>query len=348
MDKISIITTYYNAKEFILNAINSVYQQYIDPNKFTIEYVLVNDKTPDNSEELIDDYIARFKPRKEFVWKKVEPEKNLGCGGARKFGIENATGNYFMFLDADDYYIHKDFVIRAYNDIVSKEADIVEYGIIYNQANGTQHYNAAPKEMTITDRNLAEMALFKDNLIKFNVWSKIYKRSIVESYTYSDERTFEDVRTIPVWVWNAKKIVIMPTAEINYRAATGSIIRNNWVETRIGTITAIASHFERFKEDYNLLKAMYTRSMIDIEALLSNHSSENEGFNEMSRLNTYMLSYLFPKTYKEKTYHVEDDIEVNPPKVLKEQDKLVQPIEIGEDGVKDDDIMPDLNNLPGM
>ena len=83
----------------------------------------------------------------------------------------------------------------------------------------------------------------------------------------------------------------MPTPEINYRAATGSIIRNNWVETRIGTITAIASHFERFKEDYNLLKAMYVRSMIDIEALMDNHSSENEGFNEMSRLNTYMLSY---------------------------------------------------------
>ena len=135
----------------------------------------------------------------------------------------------------------------------------------------------------------------------------------------------------------------MPTPEINYRAATGSIIRNNWVETRIGTITAIASHFERFKEDYNLLKAMYIRSMIDIEALMDNHSSENEGFNEMSRLNTYMLSYLFPDSYKEKTYHIEDDIEVNPPKVLSEQKPLIQPI---EKPVEEKE-MPtrDLNNL---
>lgn len=343
MDKISIITTYYNAKEFILNAINSVYQQLIDTKRFTVEYVLVNDKSPDNTEELIDLFIKRTPKREGFEWKKVEPEKNLGCGGARKFGIEQATGNYFMFLDADDYYIHKDFVVRAYNDITSKSADIVEYGIIYNQSNGSQNYNCAPKELTITNRNLAEMALFKDNLIKFNVWSKIYKRSIVESYTYSDERTFEDVRTIPVWVWNAKKIVIMPTAEINYRAASNSIIRNNWVDTRIGTITAIASHFERFKDDYNLLKAMYTRSMIDIEALLSNHSSENEGFNEMSRLNTYMLSYLYPDTYKQKTYHIEDDITINKPSTMSKQEPLIQP-----DVTLKKDIMPNLNDLPGI
>lgn len=343
MDKISIITTYYNAKEFVLNAINSVYVQLIDPKKFSIEYVLVNDKTPDNTEEIIDKFISKVPKREGFVWKKVEPDHNLGCGGARKFGIENATGDYFMFLDADDYYIHRDFVLRAYDDIISKKADIVEYGIIYNQSNGTKNYSVAPKEITITNRNQAEMSLFRDNLIKFNVWSKIYRRDIVESYTYSDERTFEDVRTIPVWIWNAKKIVIMPTPEINYRAATGSIIRNNWVETRIGTITAIASHFERFKEDYNLLKAMYVRSMIDIEALMDNHSSENVGFNEMSRLNTYMLSYLFPDSYKEKTYHIEDDIEVNPPKVLSEQKPLIQPI---EKPVEEKE-MPtrDLNNL---
>ncbi|MBO5003877.1 MAG: glycosyltransferase family 2 protein [Clostridia bacterium] len=344
MDKISIITTYYNAKEFIVNAINSVYSQIGDPKRFTVEYILVNDKSPDNSEEIIDNYIANTPIKDWFEWKKVEPENNLGCGGARKFGIENATGNYFMFLDADDYYMHRDFILRAYNDITSKDADIVEYGIIYNQANGSQTPSVAPKEIAITNRNLAELCLFKDNLIKFNVWSKIYRRSIVESYTYSDERTFEDVRTIPVWVWNAKKIIIMPTAEINYRAATGSIIRNNWVETRIGTITAIASHFERFKDDYELLKAMYTRSMIDIEALMANHSSENEGFNEMSRLNTYMLSFLYPDSYKEKTYHVEDDITVNPPKVMDDQKPLIQPI---EKPIKETQ-MRDLNHLPGM
>ena len=85
----------------------------------------------------------------------------------------------------------------------------------------------------------ARISLFKDNLIKFNVWTKIYTRQIIESYPYSTARTYEDVRTIPIWLTNAKKIVVMPTPEINYRAATGSIIREDNIKTRLGTITAI-------------------------------------------------------------------------------------------------------------
>ena len=77
------------------------------------------------------------------------------------------------------------------------------------------------------------------------------------------------------------------------------------VQTRLGTITAIAELFPRFKDDYNVLKAMYGRAMIDLEAMLNNHSSENEGFNEMSKLNTYMLKYIYPNNWQNLTYEIE-------------------------------------------
>ena len=51
---------------------------------------------------------------------------------------------------------------------------------------------------------------------------------------------------------------------------------------------------------------MYGRAMIDLEAMLNNHSSENEGFNEMSKLNTYMLKYLYPDSWKEKVYEIRE------------------------------------------
>lgn len=308
MDKVSIITTFYNAQNFILEAINSINQQEFEG--FEVEYVLVNDKSTDKSLEMVNAFIEKFK-NANIDFKVYEPEENLGCGGARKFGIDHATGNYFMFLDADDYYMHKDFVNRAYHDIVNEEADIVEYGVLFNQPNGQQINNTIPQKAVIMDNpSVAEIALFKDNMIKFNVWSKIYTRAIVESFQYSTVRTYEDVRTIPRWIANAKKIVIMPTTEINYRAAQGSIIRNNMVETRLGTITAISELFPLFKDDINVLKAMYMRSMVDLEAMLHNHSSNDEGFNEMSKLNTYMLSFLYPQKYKEMTFHIEDEKEI--------------------------------------
>ena len=331
MDKISIITTFYNAQTFIGNAIGSVLGQKV-PDGCEIEYVLVDDKSQDNSRKLVENIINNTS-KENFKFKLVEPDVNLGCGGARKFGIENATGNYFMFLDADDYYIHLDFVENAYNTITSENADVVEYGVIYNQQNGQQTNSTAPQKIVLTDPHDMEIALFKDNLIKFNVWSKMYTRKIVESYPYSTVRTFEDVRTIPVWVSNCKKVVIMPIPQINYRAASNSIIRTNWVDTRLGTISAIAELFERFKTDRELLKAMYTRSMIDLEAIMNNKSSECEGFDEMSKLNTYMLKFIYLNKWKDLTYNVEMDPELNPDLNKEMKAKYIK---------------TDLNNLPGM
>ena len=302
-DKVSVITTFYNAQDFIEIALESIRKQKFDG--FDLEYVIVDDHSPDGTREKVEEFIRTNELNGD--WKLVTPEKNLGCGGARRFGIENATGDYFMFLDADDYYINPDFIYRAHRDIIEEHADIVEYGIVFNHANGKKNNHAAPKKLVINNNpHLAELAIFRDNFIKFNVWTKIYKREIVMSYKYSDQRTFEDVMTIPVWVANAKRIVIMPSIEINYRAATQSIIRTNWNDTRLGTISAIASHFPKWKDDYEVLKAMYGRAMIDLEAMLNNHSSENEGFNEMSKLNTFMLKYLYPDTWAEKVFDIEE------------------------------------------
>lgn len=302
--KISIITTFYNAQPFIEKALSSIESQYVDPRKFTIEYVIVDDKSEDESRRIVERFIKQSK-NKGIEWKLYTPENNLGCGGARKFGISKATGDFFMFLDADDYYINKDFVLRAYKTITEDNADIVEFGILYHQSNGASTKSVSPQKLVIeNNKTLAQTALFKDNLIKFNVWTKIYRRWIVESFEYSDSREFEDVRTIPVWINNANKIVIMPSIEINYRAAGGSIIRKDWNKTRIGTISAIATHFERFKNNKEVLKAMYQRSMVDLETMLNNHSSENDGFNEMSKLNTYMLKYIYPNSWQDKVFEV--------------------------------------------
>lgn len=309
-DKISIITTFYNAENFILNAINSVYQQNIDES-FTIEYVIVDDKSQDNSRKIVDDFFLKFK-KNGLTVKVIEPEVNLGCGGARKFGIDNATGNFLMFLDADDYYMKRDFVERAHKTIIDENADIVEYGMIFNQPDGKQINSTVQQKVIVENPATAELLLFKDNAIKFNVWTKIYRKELCDKFEYSTERLFEDVRTVPVWISMAKRIVIMPTAEINYRAASGSIIRDDMIKTRLGTISGIASLFERFKDNKDVLKAMYGRAMIDLTAMLDNHSSNNPGFNEMSQLNTYMLKYIYPKTYKDLTYNVEDDPNASP------------------------------------
>lgn len=305
-DTVTIITTYYNAEKYILYALISVMSQQFDKNIFNLEYLIIDDHSEDGTHELIDNVLnVRYADSPITVRHIVTPE-NLGCGGARKFGIDNASGNYLMFLDADDYYMNTSFVKRAYDVISNEKADIVEYGILVNYPNGSRQNLKVLSKEVIENKVQAECALFKSNKIKFNIWSKIIKKSLAQSFPYSDSRTYEDVLTIPVWLWNAKKIVIMPTIEINYRYNTNSIIRKDSLNTRIETIKAISSHFERFKNYKMILKAMYERSMIDLSAVLEDHDSNDEGFMEMCNLNRYMLSYIYPDKYKEIAYNGED------------------------------------------
>lgn len=322
---VSVIMTFYNAEQFIAEAFTSVARQVTSTSNFNIkiEFVIVDDKSKDNSRKIIDELIKQHNKsgNQDIIVSLVEPEENLGCGGARKFGIEHSSGAYLMFLDADDYYIHNDFVMRSFMSLKNSKADLVEWGMLMRQGDGSTANIVAPKQITIeNDSPGAVIALFKDNLIKFNVWTKIYKRELIETREYSTSRTFEDVRTTPYWVFNAKKILIMPSVEVNYRANSSSIIRDDNLKTRLGTITAIAELFEDFKEYKEVLKAMYQRAMVDLTALLHGHSEENAGYKEMNRLNTYMLKYIYPTKWMQLTYN--PDI----PEYVKEQNKYLKQI----------------------
>lgn len=312
-DTVSVVMTFYNAEKFIKQAVQSVLSQAMSGEgleQIMIDFVIVDDCSQDGSAKIVKDAIKEYK---EQVARASLPcmninyitaEKNLGCGGARKLGIENATGDYIMFLDADDYYINNNFVCRAHSMIKREKVDIVEFGVRMNNE-GQQPINAVvqqPLRLKNTD-DIAEIAMFNDNIIKFNVWSKIYKKSIVDSYPYSTARTFEDVRTVPYWLKAAKDILVMNTIEVNYRASSGSIIRDNIIDTRVGTITAIAGLFPDFKNNINVLKAMYNRAMVDITALCDGHSEENEGFSAMSKLNTEMLKYIYPTDWMKLTFN---------------------------------------------
>ena len=194
-NKISIISTFYNAEQYLDQSIQSVLKQTCQ--NINIEYILINDCSTDNSLDVAKEKIKDFE-KENFSVSILTTENNLGCGGARKFGIEHATGDYFMFLDADDYYISPTFVSRAYKDITFNNADIVEYGVLYNELNGNSIYMTVKEKIVINNGEEGVYNIFKDNKIKFNVWSKIYTRAIVESYPYSDTRTYEDIRTIHI------------------------------------------------------------------------------------------------------------------------------------------------------
>ena len=303
-DKISIITTFYNTEEYILQCIHSVNSQII-PDDLDVEYILVDDCSTDKTLDLINAYFDKVKNERIEV-KIIKLTNNIGVGGAKDFGIKNSTGNYIMFLDSDDYYINSDFIYRAHKDIKENDADIVEYGFMTrNKDTYVIELYKSPKSLIIENNKIGNMQLmFTEFAIRFVVWNKIIKRSIIESCPYSHSRTFDDIETTPLWVYNANKILIKNSIEINYRCVFNSILRNNTLDSKYETIKAMSKLFEIFKDDINILKMIYERCLYDMESIV-NGSSDDEYFRKMSKLNTYMLKYIYPDKYKDITYDVE-------------------------------------------
>ena len=91
---VSVITIVKNNEELLPRAIDSVIKQ----NFTDLEYIIVNDGSTDGTGGVIDAYAekdSRIRPQ--------HMPQNIGRAMARNTGLDNATGDYIFFLDADDY-----------------------------------------------------------------------------------------------------------------------------------------------------------------------------------------------------------------------------------------------------
>ena len=116
--KVSIIVPAYNAEKYIDSCINKLLKQTYK----NIEIVVVNDGSKDNTKEQLD------KISNKNV-KIINLDINSGAYYARRTGIKNATGDYIMFVDSDDY-IDNNTVEELVNIIKDYNADIIKFRLI--------------------------------------------------------------------------------------------------------------------------------------------------------------------------------------------------------------------------
>lgn len=138
---ISVIIPVYNKEDYISDCVNSVLNQTYE----NYEIIIVDDGSTDNSYDICKDYSNRYKCVRLFH------QANNGPAAARNFALQHSSGEYVVFLDADDWleqdYLYKlnesdgDLVISGYkkvfedstrkiykwNDYVAKKDDFPKY-----------------------------------------------------------------------------------------------------------------------------------------------------------------------------------------------------------------------------
>ena len=131
---VSLIITTYNYANYVERAIRSAMDQSLAKEQY--EVIVINDASTDHTAAILENYTDQVR-----IYNLPE---NLGLAGARNFGIKKATGQFIVFLDADDY-IHRDLLrvqklfLEENNSLDAVSAD---YYLVDERGKHLQHMNA--------------------------------------------------------------------------------------------------------------------------------------------------------------------------------------------------------------
>lgn len=119
--RISVIVPVFKAEKYIGTCCQSLFEQSLRG----VEYIFIDDRTPDNSIEVVREVLEQFPAKKKHV-KIISHDRNLGVACARNTGLENATGEYILFVDADDWI--EPNAMSIIHDVACKEnVDVVGF-----------------------------------------------------------------------------------------------------------------------------------------------------------------------------------------------------------------------------
>ena len=119
MPKVSVIVPIYGVEKFIERCARSLLEQTLDD----IEYIFINDCTPDHSMEILQKVISDYPHRKQQIRIVCMPI-NSGIAAVRRHGIKLSNAEYIIYCDSDDY-IDRDMLEKMYVKALETNADIV-------------------------------------------------------------------------------------------------------------------------------------------------------------------------------------------------------------------------------
>ncbi len=239
MVKISVIIPVYNVEKYLDECINSVVNQSYK----NLEIILVDDGSPDNCPKLCDEW-AKKDDRIKVIHK-----KNGGLSSARNAGLEILTGDYFTFVDSDDY-IDLDYIKILYEDIEKTGADVsivshIRFKEPIVEQKKTEEYEAMTGYHAL--HNL--MWWHKDYSV---AWGKLYKSEKYKQCKFIEGKLNEDEFYINDIYHNARTVVHNDSELYFYRITPNSIINRPFTSAKMTEVECL-----EYRDDF-LVQHGYT------------------------------------------------------------------------------------------
>lgn len=251
--KVSIIVPIYNVEKYLDECIVSlVHQTYKN-----IEIILVNDGSPDKSDEIC----AKWAERDERI--KIIQKENGGLSDARNAGLAKVTGEYIFFVDSDDWISINTIEILV-GLIEKKDVDmaVCEFANVYSDGR-IEGNKLNKKDVEVVNRKQFLSMLLEDNVVTNHVWRKLYKRDLVGNVKFPVGKNFEDIYTMALFTEKCKKIVLSNFIGYFYRQNNEGIVKNISYKNCLDHFTALEFEMKRIIDlEPKLTKKAYAQQII--------------------------------------------------------------------------------------
>lgn len=166
--KVSVVIPVYGVEAFIERCARNLFSQTLQD----VEFIFVDDASPDGSIALLEDVLKEF-PARAGQTRIIRHPENKGLPAARNTGLAVAQGEYIYHCDSDDW-VEPIMLEKMYAAASASDADIA-YCDFFLSFEKNERYMSNPTYQT------AEEMLKKGFLggkMKYNVWNKLVRRSL--------------------------------------------------------------------------------------------------------------------------------------------------------------------------
>lgn len=221
--KVSIIVIAKDIENYICHALISCLNQTYT----NIEVVVVNDASKDGT-------ACRIKSMASFDRRIHVHNVDLGANGARRFGVEQATGDYFLVIDGDDW-LNDDAVEHLLRTALNQKSDLVQFGYdLYNDLNrhfwGWTYPSVHPEAETLMPKPIKDAYAKELAELNHTIWMNFFSMNVREAACKAmcNLTLYEDLPFSLSLMQHAKNPAFCNLAVYHYRRERGGQTTQTW------------------------------------------------------------------------------------------------------------------------
>lgn len=223
--KISILVPVYGVEKYISQCARTLFEQTYND----IEYIFVDDCTPDNSVTILQQVLENY-PQRQHQVNIIHHEHNRGLGAARKTAFEISTGDFVMNVDSDDY-----LSLDAIEKLVAKQqetgADIISSSYMSHYEDGTMVYHQEPP---LSKDSCLKLMLIQNTILP-HIWARLIRRNLYIEHEISSVEGInmaEDLALTPRLIHAAKSVSYIEDITYYYRDDSSASTFANHLSTK--------------------------------------------------------------------------------------------------------------------